>query len=669
MIKGGTNVTKAKRIIAGFIVLLLMASMPVNASNAYVINGVTIRWDDYSSSPDDCWNYANNVYTKIWGQSFSSVFDDNSNSLRDLSDSQLTLTAEHLKEYVSNAALGSCLRICNSDCLHSYDSWGHSQIIVQKDSNGFTVFEGGLTASPHCREKYYSWNEYVNTGWLGGTYSYIKYIKWPSAPAYNSGGTTPSLEPEKPVITGMGELYLSNEPITIQWTYGANTTHCNYWLYRKNGDNWENINRIDYATSPVTEMLDEGDYRVLIVATNSNAGWIWTNSDYAYFSVVNRNIFSPDVPVILQLNEQYYAEERITIRWSYGNNTTHCNYWLYKKRGDEWDVIHRVDYAESPIIENLEAGQYRVLIVATNSNYWNEQGTSWLWTNSDYSYFSVIERHVHHFQSTVIEPTCTKQGSTIHLCAACGDRYVDSYVDALGHSFSAWVRAKAPTCTENGEESRMCSRCDTVETRELAATGHRFENGVCIVCGAINSDGTPPVVFSDIPSGAYFSDAVSWAVAGGVTTGTGDGKFSPNGSCTRAQVVTFLWRATGESKPKIAFNPFTDVKESAYYYQAVLWAVENGVTSGTSSNMFSPNGKCTRAQVVAFLWRAAGQPEPKSTVNPFTDVKENAYYYKAVLWAVENGVTTGTSKITFDPDKPCTRGQVVTFLYRAEGNK
>lgn len=169
-------------------VLMLVSVVPMGASaaNAYTINGKTVRYTDFSSSPDDCWSYANNIYNKIWGQRFSNSFSDSNNSLRNLSDNQLLLNATNLKNYVSHAALGSCLRICNDDYLHGTDGWGHSQIIVQKDSNGFTVFEGGLTASPHIREKYYTWSEYCNTNWLGGTYKYIKYIKWPGASAYSA---------------------------------------------------------------------------------------------------------------------------------------------------------------------------------------------------------------------------------------------------------------------------------------------------------------------------------------------------------------------------------------------------------------------------------------------------------------------------------------------------
>ena len=164
---------------------------------------------------------------------------------------------------------------------------------------------------------------------------------------------------------------------------------------------------------------------------------------------------------------------------------------------------------------------------------------------------------------------------------------------------------------------------------------------------------------------AYYAGAVSWAVANGVTNGTSQTNFSPDKACTRGQVVTFLWRACGSPEPKNTSNPFTDVNSGDYYYKAVLWAKETGVTSGTSATKFSPGNGCTRAQVVTFLWRANGQPVPRTGSSPFRDVT-GGYYYQAVLWAVENGITSGTSATTFSPDRICTRGQIVTFLFRSE---
>ena len=172
--------------------------------------------------------------------------------------------------------------------------------------------------------------------------------------------------------------------------------------------------------------------------------------------------------------------------------------------------------------------------------------------------------------------------------------------------------------------------------------------------------------FTDVSEGKYFFNPVMWAYYHDpqITAGTSKTTFSPNDTCTRAQIVTFLWRAAGSPEPTTTNNPFKDVTSDKYYYRAVLWAAENGITSGTAADKFSPNDGCTRAQVVTFLWRFAGSPEPTTTTNPFTDVPSGKYYTKAVLWAAKKGVTAGTSATTFSPDDTCTRGQIVTFLYR-----
>ena len=175
----------------------------------------------------------------------------------------------------------------------------------------------------------------------------------------------------------------------------------------------------------------------------------------------------------------------------------------------------------------------------------------------------------------------------------------------------------------------------------------------------------PTVEFTDVDKDAWYAAPVNWAVSKGVTNGVGDGKFGPDQQCTRAQVVTFLWRAAGSPEPSSGTNPFTDVKADAYYYKAVLWAVEKGITTGTSATTFSPDASCTRAQVATFLWRAQGQPKAEKAGQTFTDVPAGQYYYNAVLWAVENGVTNGMGDGKFAPDATCTRGQIVTFLYRA----
>ena len=171
--------------------------------------------------------------------------------------------------------------------------------------------------------------------------------------------------------------------------------------------------------------------------------------------------------------------------------------------------------------------------------------------------------------------------------------------------------------------------------------------------------------FIDVPLDSYFFEAVMWAVENGVTTGISASRFDPNGICTRAQAVTFLWRAAGSPKPETRTMPFTDVPAGSYYYDAVLWAIENGITKGTSNTTFSPNDTCTRAQIVSFLWRSEKTPVASSR-NLFTDVKPGAYYLDAVLWAVESGITKGTTAMKFSPDADCTRAQIVTFLWRCK---
>ena len=182
----------------------------------------------------------------------------------------------------------------------------------------------------------------------------------------------------------------------------------------------------------------------------------------------------------------------------------------------------------------------------------------------------------------------------------------------------------------------------------------------------MKANGNPQTgVFVDVATGSYYEDAVDWAVGNGITQGTDDTHFSPDGICTRAQAVTFLWRAAGSPKPETRTMPFADVPVGSYYYDAVLWAVENGIAKGTSDTTFSPNMTCSRAQIVAFLWRSEKSPAA-GTANPFADVKSAAYYADAVLWAVKENITKGTTNTTFSPDADCTRAQIVTFLWRCK---
>ena len=172
------------------------------------------------------------------------------------------------------------------------------------------------------------------------------------------------------------------------------------------------------------------------------------------------------------------------------------------------------------------------------------------------------------------------------------------------------------------------------------------------------------IEFTDVPADAYYHDAVLWAAENGIANGIDDTHFAPDATCTRAQAVTFLWRAAGSPATDAEVLPFSDVDANSYYTQAVQWAAENGITTGIDDTHFAPDATCTRAQAMTFLWRAAGSPVPESAALPFTDVPANSYYAQAVLWAAENGITIGIDETHFAPDAECTRAQIVTFLYR-----
>lgn len=216
------------------------------------------------------------------------------------------------------------------------------------------------------------------------------------------------------------------------------------------------------------------------------------------------------------------------------------------------------------------------------------------------------------------------------------------------------------SCTSTGRIEHVCT-CGIKYTEYLCELGHEFVANVCVRCGAsASTDG-----FTDISSDKYYFDAVNWAVGNGITLGTTTSTFSPNDVCTRAQIVTFLWRAAGRPVYNDGFMKFDDVSQSSYYYNAVRWAARNNITTGTDSTHFSPNDTCTRAQIVTFLMRAKRFTGDAPDVD-FVDVTVGSYYYKAVCWATEYGVTLGTDATHFSPNSGCTRSQVVTFMYRAK---
>jgi len=271
-----------------------------------------------------------------------------------------------------------------------------------------------------------------------------------------------------------------------------------------------------------------------------------------------------------------------------------------------------------------------------------------------------LAQHEHSYTAVVTEPTCTEGGYTTYTCS-CGDSYVADETAPLGHTEEI-IPGKDATCTETGlTEGKKCAVCDEilVAQEEIPALGHDWKGTGCTRC-----DATRENPFVDVPEDSFYIDPVLWAVEKGITTGATATTFNPNGVCQRAAVVTFLWRAAGSPEPTSTNNPFTDVKETDFFYKAVLWAVENEITNGLTTTTFGPYAECNRAQVVTFLWRYLGQPQPTATEHPFTDVAEDQFYFVPMLWAVENGITNGLTETTFGPTAACNRAQVVTFLYR-----
>ena len=249
---------------------------------------------------------------------------------------------------------------------------------------------------------------------------------------------------------------------------------------------------------------------------------------------------------------------------------------------------------------------------------------------------------------TVIqEPTCTEDGLAVYRCMGygvnCETEFEEVIVPALGHTVPVVEEVlQEPTATHSG-----------------------LGLGTCEVCGETGVERAIDPIFRDVAENSFYSDALDHSYEMGWVTGLTADTFGPMRSSNRAQVLTFLWRAAGKPQPEAAENPFVDVKEGVFYYDAVLWAVEQGITTGTDATHFSPLGACNRAQVVTFLWRAFGQPESENGEHPFTDVKAGSWYEQPVRWAVEEGITSGTSATTFAPGSKCNRAQIVTFLYRA----
>ena len=327
--------------------------------------------------------------------------------------------------------------------------------------------------------------------------------------------------------------------------------------------------------------------------------------------------------------------------------------------------------------------------------------------------------HVHNYHPTVIAPTCTQPGYTLYKCE-CGDNYKCDETAALGHDFGSWATVEHPTCFTDGMEQRNCSRCNALEIRAIPALGHvesgwitdeeatcitsgavhtvctrcgeilnteiipalghAWDEGVvtlkpthqghgqktmiCLRCGATECVEMPKLAnpFEDVYDEDFFFNPVMWALDEAITGGTDDTHFSPYNIVMRCDSMVFFWAAKGRPTHADIQSPFVDVKPKHWYYDAVMWAVENQITAGTDATHFSPKRTCSRSEILQFLYAAVGKPE-YTIPNPYSDVKPKHWYYDGAIWAFEFGLEKGENG-KFNAKTSCTRGYVVTYLYR-----
>ena len=357
-----------------FIFLLALLPSGVLAANTYVINGVSVRYDDFSSSAGQCWAYANNIYNKIWGVKFNYKFDDSTNLLRNKTDSELTLTAGHLQEYVSMAPIGSVIRICNIEYLHAADNSGHSQIIVSKDAGGFTVLEGGLTKSPHRREHYYTWAEYTDKNKWPGKYDYIKYIKNPNSSVSLSTSYINITDETAPSgDLPLGQSFILKGVISSSHTLtSVSATIVNLctnrvvsgFNYSNNpGSSSYNIRTGGLDSSFKFANLTMGQYRYSVSATNS-AG-ITRQLICADFSVG-----SPPNPVAPTAPRVYADSSQISISWDDVENETGYDYYVVRAPWGWDDIVAEGDApANSTWVgilfgNDLPDGDYAAFVIA-----------------------------------------------------------------------------------------------------------------------------------------------------------------------------------------------------------------------------------------------------------------------------------------------------------------
>lgn len=461
--------------------------------------------------------------------------------------------------------------------------------------------------------------------------------------------------PSEPVLTVFPDKVQLGTPVRFTWGSGENTGSYTLTLLRRSGGAWQAVETVDNAASGLTRTLPAGEYRAELQAVNKGRGnndpihWKTADAEPVEFLVDD---FTPEKPV-LQLKQD--AEGTVLV-WE---DAARANYHLLSaflmKEDGYYHAQETLMHVESPLRVELPPGRWRVQLLAVNVELLDENGAlQYLQADSDCLVFDLAPdcAGVHEIVREVTEPTCTACGYTQSSCAEDGLCWISDASAPLGHD---WIDAGA---VEDGQRTvlhSVCIRCGVEKTELLTEAPPE-------PCG----EDCPAAQFEDLPKvGSWAHAGIDWAVANGITNGVDAAHFAPQDATTRGQIVTFLWRAAGSPLPEHEpQNPFTDVSPETYCYNAVLWAVENGIAMGTSSTAFEPMQPCTRAQLVTFLWRWLGYAPSEAELS-FRDLFPGAFYERAVLWAAERGIVKGESETVFAPDKSCTREQAVTLLRRA----
>lgn len=393
---------------------------------------------------------------------------------------------------------------------------------------------------------------------------------------------------------------------------------------------------------------------------------------------------TPDRPITVNLDPSGYVYEGIesnrlsgvTTTLYYSNSTTQPT--GNASESQKWDASK---FEQSNPLTTDAMGQYLWMVP---DGWWQVK-----YQKNGYSTVYSDWLPVPPIQTDVNVGLISKEPAQLTLSGEAGDKVIVLRFDRpvrldsvsaqtiqLSHSGTTLSGTFIPVDPAEADDGQQCATTFSFQLsggqtlKDGSNLTAKYNNIITYAGASSNGSASATVVdlmpFSDVGKGDYFYDSIFWAINAEpqITNGTGKTTFSPNQGCTRGQAVTFLWRAMGEPEPESTTNPFTDVSAGSYYYKAVLWAVENGITNGTSKTTFSPNATCTRGQIVTFLHRTENSPEPLSETNPFRDVRTSDYFFDAVLWAGDWGITKGTSATAFSPNATCTRGQIVTFLYR-----